>query len=402
MGLEPIRRKARPLPTPTWDFAKVDESGNVSKPVLKYHTGGEDDVKHDLLALRRGEIYERDEFYKRAKAWYKAEIDREILQDAQQKAWNQEKGPRVVYCYGLRGLDAFGGEIRGGTAPTRVQPSRAAKRKAAPPPSPRVTKKRATHRKKKEDDWELFPFTGGDYSLDPYDRERALVRRDGLSEDDGPTPPDNDVAIFVLRLSRVIATQIAMIHTSGYIRRRKAGKLRCALDSAAKRKKYKLPKDGDFQPAAAVLPEEDLIEEDKAGSRLPDFPNAGKTYLVKEFLDEVETKSEKGKGLTGTPPAPEPEMVTSPTLGRWPSSKEKKNQEAPTWDPTNHQRWPPFSEDDLKWREKREKELNANPKRAILEKLERDCTVVVAGLEFAIDLCKSEMGSEDGARFVML
>jgi hypothetical protein len=35
-------------------------------------------LKHDLAALSKGAIYRRDEFYKRAKAWYKAEIDRLI------------------------------------------------------------------------------------------------------------------------------------------------------------------------------------------------------------------------------------------------------------------------------------------------------------------------------------
>lgn len=36
----------------------------------------EDALHHDLTALKKGEIYSEDEFYMRAKAWYKAEIDR--------------------------------------------------------------------------------------------------------------------------------------------------------------------------------------------------------------------------------------------------------------------------------------------------------------------------------------
>jgi len=36
----------------------------------------EDALKHDLAALRRGKVYTKQEFYRRARAWYKAEIDR--------------------------------------------------------------------------------------------------------------------------------------------------------------------------------------------------------------------------------------------------------------------------------------------------------------------------------------
>lgn len=36
----------------------------------------ENALKHDLAALRRGKVYTKQEFYRRARAWYKAEIDR--------------------------------------------------------------------------------------------------------------------------------------------------------------------------------------------------------------------------------------------------------------------------------------------------------------------------------------
>ncbi len=52
----------------------VDRYG-AKKPIGKYYFT-EEALRHDLAALKRGEIYGRDEFYKRAKAWYKAEIDR--------------------------------------------------------------------------------------------------------------------------------------------------------------------------------------------------------------------------------------------------------------------------------------------------------------------------------------
>jgi hypothetical protein len=44
------------------------------KPIGKYYFA-EDALKHDLAALKGGDVYDRDEFYGRAKAWYKAEID---------------------------------------------------------------------------------------------------------------------------------------------------------------------------------------------------------------------------------------------------------------------------------------------------------------------------------------
>jgi hypothetical protein len=46
-----------------------------ARPIGKYYFT-EDALIHDLAALERGALYDSDEFYKRAKAWYKAEIDR--------------------------------------------------------------------------------------------------------------------------------------------------------------------------------------------------------------------------------------------------------------------------------------------------------------------------------------
>lgn len=36
----------------------------------------EEGLKHDLGALKRGEIYHKDDFLVRVRAWYKAEIGR--------------------------------------------------------------------------------------------------------------------------------------------------------------------------------------------------------------------------------------------------------------------------------------------------------------------------------------
>jgi hypothetical protein len=48
---------------------------NAVRPIGKYYFS-EDALKHDLAALKREDIYEWDEFYKRAKSWYKGEVDR--------------------------------------------------------------------------------------------------------------------------------------------------------------------------------------------------------------------------------------------------------------------------------------------------------------------------------------
>jgi hypothetical protein len=54
---------------------RTSTDSHAAKPIGKYYFA-EEALKHDLAALKRGEIYDRDDFYRRAKAWYKAEIDR--------------------------------------------------------------------------------------------------------------------------------------------------------------------------------------------------------------------------------------------------------------------------------------------------------------------------------------
>jgi hypothetical protein len=53
----------------------ITKGAHPSKAIGKYYFT-EEALKHDLAALKTGEVYERDDFYRRAKAWYKAEIDR--------------------------------------------------------------------------------------------------------------------------------------------------------------------------------------------------------------------------------------------------------------------------------------------------------------------------------------
>lgn len=53
----------------------------------KYHFT-EEALKHDLGALKRGKVYTKREFYRRARAWYKADIDRVLHWHRVYKVWN--------------------------------------------------------------------------------------------------------------------------------------------------------------------------------------------------------------------------------------------------------------------------------------------------------------------------
>ena len=55
---------------------KHGNHGTINMLTIGKYFFTEDALKHDLLALRKGEVYGEDDFYVRAKAWYKAEIDR--------------------------------------------------------------------------------------------------------------------------------------------------------------------------------------------------------------------------------------------------------------------------------------------------------------------------------------
>ena len=58
-----------------YHFSPVASEQRSANVLGKYHLT-EEGLKHDLGALRRGEVYGRMDFLRRAKAWYKAEIDR--------------------------------------------------------------------------------------------------------------------------------------------------------------------------------------------------------------------------------------------------------------------------------------------------------------------------------------
>lgn len=73
---------------------------HAAKPIGKYYFT-EVALKHDLAALKRGAVYERNEFYKRAKAWYKAEIDRllhlEKVKEVSEPWFSAQPSPTVQH-----------------------------------------------------------------------------------------------------------------------------------------------------------------------------------------------------------------------------------------------------------------------------------------------------------------
>ncbi len=60
----------------THTFSWVNEDGTSRRHRSYYFTEGA--FKQDAAALKKGEVYIRDDFFNRARAWYKTEIDRRI------------------------------------------------------------------------------------------------------------------------------------------------------------------------------------------------------------------------------------------------------------------------------------------------------------------------------------
>ncbi|KAK3682288.1 hypothetical protein B0T22DRAFT_484362 [Podospora appendiculata] len=79
----------------------LNNEGHITQPrrIGRYFFV-EDALKHDLGALKRGELYTKSEFYKRARAWYKAEIDRRIHREIVEfeRKWMQDPNqPAMPY-----------------------------------------------------------------------------------------------------------------------------------------------------------------------------------------------------------------------------------------------------------------------------------------------------------------
>ncbi|KAK3292377.1 uncharacterized protein B0H64DRAFT_308081, partial [Chaetomium fimeti] len=221
----------------------VDAKGERAiKTIGKYYFT-EDALEHDLAALKKGEVYDRDEFFKRARAWYKAEIDRilhletvqqqEMLQAASNLAVSKQGAPESLTPAAPNKdselVPCRLAEARSQT-PTRIQPDRAAKRKAAAlPPAKRPPRRKKTepdpaqtvipaaiqqqglqsvdsHRPKTEAE------TRGDYTLAAFDWAQFL---NGNQGEHHPSPwsyvqlQGLDVAYFCMRLEKAVEGQIS-------------------------------------------------------------------------------------------------------------------------------------------------------------------------------------------------
>ncbi|KAK3942663.1 hypothetical protein QBC46DRAFT_255841 [Diplogelasinospora grovesii] len=336
----------------------------TTSPIGKYFFT-EGALKHDLQALRRGAVYIKDEFYKRAKAWYKAEIDR----------------PKPE------------------TAPTRVQPSRSAKRKIADyavntsrPTSSGTAAKAAIIPNPTTDTPEYTPETKGDYELAEYDWQQFQ------NHNSGEHPPalshiqlallGLDVAYFSIRLEKAVNSKVTdLLHnkrTSALDLELGPGRsYMCAagaafhnhhLDShstpptAPSEEEEGDREEKEFKPAAAFSPGEDW--------RPPTTTTtSGTVRNGLSFWAVGCRRSSSDKNAK----APEAEMETSPTLGKWPFNTENA---------------PADSFKDL----------------PLEDYTESKSIVEVSGLKFAVDVCatwdlseQEELeGGRQGACIVML
>ncbi|KAK3303177.1 uncharacterized protein B0T15DRAFT_576585 [Chaetomium strumarium] len=219
----------------------IDSAGQTkTKPIGKYYFT-EDALKYDLAALKKGEVYSREEFYRRAKTWYKAEIDRllhlkriekedkpEVTLTTQYPTEQREEDSRLIPAQAKGDRISSPAAAPSPTpspakAPTRVQPARAAKRKAAErlftrssrAPSRRTKGKLAKphvsdpppSKETRHPEPEAEPETKGNYALAAYDWAQFLS---GNEEEHGRSPwsyiqfQGLDVAYFVMRLERAV------------------------------------------------------------------------------------------------------------------------------------------------------------------------------------------------------
>ncbi|AEO64438.1 uncharacterized protein THITE_158356 [Thermothielavioides terrestris NRRL 8126] len=184
----------------------------------------EETLKHDIAALKRGEIYERDDFFLRAKAWYKAEIDRLLhLETVKGEAAQSKTGDidSKTLQVGPQPQTAVRRTKTPARAPSRIQPDRAAKRKVAEYTAP----KRPPPRKKKGPllipvqgtgsvESAQEPETKGDYVLAADDWARFVS---GNREEHDRSPwsyiqfQGLDVAYFCMRLERALQEKVEEI-----------------------------------------------------------------------------------------------------------------------------------------------------------------------------------------------
>ncbi|KAK4461987.1 hypothetical protein QBC42DRAFT_328513 [Cladorrhinum samala] len=329
--------------------------------------------KHDLLvSLRKNEFYHLPEFYIRARAWYKAEIDRHlsaVSPASDHSSAAEQARPAVRHHPGVPPSDS----------PTtrRIQPPRSAKRLAAPPSDLATTKR--SRRSDNRDGGIINAQKTGDYTLPSKQFERFLaLQRDDPSSGDGdqlvlppptagaerrrrslrdrdlrvassPVLPGIHVAYCMLGLEDVVEFKVLELLKSNLsshngandpTKKAEEGGRKCLLEL----RKYKYKQ--RFKPAWGVeepgeewrlnrdrpSPDNDpgdyaglMIEEE--GEKLATTTGSGtgtpvssvvlakKAGNVRDLKVLVELSREE-RSRTGTP-APVAEMQLSPTLGRW-------------------------------------------------------------------------------------
>ncbi|KAK3492669.1 uncharacterized protein B0T23DRAFT_316965 [Neurospora hispaniola] len=372
-------------------------------PIGKYFFS-EEALEHDLGALKKGAVYKGDkEFYKRVKAWYKAEVDRCMHRKLVESEAEKEKEEKELEKIMIRPMavtrpvatkrtlaaaadsddidlsdDRLTSEsvesptesqysdfeddhlrkviaLRASTpirqnpqklqtpspspnksTPTRVQPSRAAKRKAEPPslpltpiqtPSPKRQKVASSIKhpspepKVEEPGKEPAEETKGDYSLSKLDLDEFQPSY----ADRGEMADGLDVASFMISVEKAVETAVSELVAArlgnGVLslfspresdqgiraRWRRFGSISQGQILEAESKA-----DGVFKPAGNAVPGEDWRPPVPSRSTLAtvELGTVGRKKGIKKGL-ELRLASREGT------PAPEAEMELSPTLGRW-------------------------------------------------------------------------------------
>lgn len=332
-GLPPKSSRCQMVPPCIHGKHKYSENGKSYK-LGRYHWY-EEGLVHDLNALKRGKIYTRDDFLERARSWYKAEIDRlthlervqedatelekaEALAEAENRtvATRTEEPPQDEPPKTPRGRSKKAVP----TAPTRIQPPRAAKRKALdaqpvpkskkaktkakdpepdpePEPEPPIPEPQTQPQEKKEELPEKKPpETKGDYQLASYDwasyksqlsaRTASGLEPTTTDPNSATTPaspstlfswpyvhPQGDAAYFITRLERVIDARVADLESHFAALSERGGPMpMCALGEG-----YTV--EGSFEPAARRSRRESRDERGEG--------RAGKVLLAKKAVEEL-------------------------------------------------------------------------------------------------------------------
>ncbi|KAK1754237.1 hypothetical protein QBC47DRAFT_429895 [Echria macrotheca] len=324
-------------------FSPIASEWRKSNVLGKYHMT-EEGLKHDLAALRKGEIYRKADFFARARAWYKAEVDRltHLERVMAEGGGGTDQETKTVHVIPTEAKPVEEKPVvsiesdkkkrgkkphREPTPPTRIQPPRAAKRKQLPSePAPLKQKPRPAKKIKTKTTEDLSrlspsvsvrssstsPETKGDYSLAAYDwasykstnqarAAEAAAAPANRNKADSPSTwtwpyvhPEGDAAYFITRLERVTEARIAELEELKQARLNSAAQGRdrsrtwvCGLGD-----NFRV--ESEFEPAARRTPEGSRAASEKA---------------------ETASKNED-KGQTAEEPEP-----ASKILGKWDQSK---------------------------------------------------------------------------------